>query len=762
MQKYISFIQKWRWFIVFAVPLLVLLLSSNLKHLQIDGSYRIWFEKDTPALVSYDAFRNEFSNDDGVIIVFRDPNGIFNPKALGSIQRITDAMWEMNHIDRVDSLTNYQHVHEDPSYPDEVLVNDFIEDLDDLNESYLNERRETALADKMLRNKFISEDGTTTMIFARLEPDAKEHGDISAEVMQEVNEIIEPEAKRTGYKYWINGGPAITQAFISIAGKDAVLFTPLVLLSAMLLLYLLFRRISGAVIPILVVLFTFISVIAVQVLMGYKLNNFTANIPVFIVAIGIADAVHIYSVWLTHRREGDDNETAVAVSLRKNFLPILLTSLTTIVGFSTLALSHVVPVATLGIATASGAALAFMISVVWIPALLFLLNKPVGKARNKDQKIYRFFKGYGAFIVHNNKRIIAVTTLFFLFVGAGLLQVKVDSNAMRFFNKDVEIRKSAEFNMAHLTGPLTYIIIADSSRAEGVKDPTFLKSVEAFSQDFKNAFPNDVRHVSSLLDVIKRYNKIYNHQETIPQSHDLVAQYLLLYSNSLSQGMEITDRIDFEQRKLRISVQTNIVDTSRDLEMIEFIKQWWMKSPYSAVVTGRTAMYAQMQKDITQTLITSLSLTILLVSLMMLLIFRRLKILWILMLPNILPVVLVLGVIGWLGITIDMGVAISGAIIIGVAVDDTIHFFVKYFEARRKGLNMIESFNEVLHYAGKAIVFTTIVLSLSFSLFIFSHFAPNQNFGLVTASALIIAMIIDLFFLPALLSLADRKDYEFE
>jgi len=760
MQKYISIIHKWRWFIVLIVPLLVLLLSFKLKHLQIDGSYRIWFEKDAPALVSYDTFRNEFSNDDGVIIVFRDPNGIFNPKALGSIQRITDAMWEMNHIDRVDSLTNYQHVHEDPSYPDEVLVNDFIEDMDDMNESYLNERRETALSDEMLRNKFISEDGTTTMIFARLEPDAKEHGDISAEVMQEVNAIIEPEVKRTGYKYWINGGPAITQAFISIAGRDAVIFTPLVLLSAMLLLYLLFRRISGAVIPILVVLFTFLSVIAVQVLMGYKLNNFTANIPVFIVAIGIADAVHIYSVWLTQRREGDDNETAVAVSLRKNFLPILLTSLTTIVGFSTLALSHVVPVATLGIAAASGAALAFMISVVWMPALLFLLNKPIKEVQNEDRKGY-VFKGYGAFIVHNNKRIIAMTTLFFLLIGAGLMQVKVDSNAMRFFNKDVEIRKSAEFNMAHLTGPLTYIIIVDSGRAEGVKDPIFLKSIEAFSQDFKNAFPNDVRHVSSLLDVIKRYNKIYNNQEKIPQSHDLVAQYLLLYSNSLSQGMEITDRVDFEQRKLRISVQTNIVDTSRDLEMIEFIEEWWKNSPYSAVVTGRTAMYAQMQKDITQTLITSLSLTILLVSFMMLLIFRRLKILWVLMLPNILPVVLVLGVIGWFGITIDMGVAISGAIIIGVAVDDTIHFFVKYFEARNKGLSMVESFDEVLHYAGKAIVFTTIVLSFSFSLFIFSHFAPNQNFGLVTASALIIAMITDLFFLPALLSLTDKKDYKY-
>jgi len=164
-----------------------------------------------------------------------------------------------------------------------------------------------------------------------------------------------------------------------------------------------------------------------------------------------------------------------------------------------------------------------------------------------------------------------------------------------------------------------------------------------------------------------------------------------------------------------------------------------------------------MQNDVTDTLIFSLSLTIIVVSIMMLLIFKRIKILWILLLPNILPVVLVIGMMGWLGLTIDMGVAIAGAIIIGVAVDDTIHFLVKYFDARKRGLNMAQTFDEVLRYAGRAIVFTTIVLSFSFSLFAFSSFTPNQNFGVVTASALFIALIVDLFYLPALLCVMDSK-----
>lgn len=759
MKKYVDFLYRFKWGIVIAVPLIVFALASNLKNLQIDGSYRIWFEKDSKTLTDYDKFRDEFSNDDGITIVFKDENGIFNTKALGSIQRITEKMWELPHIERVDSLSNYQHVHAEIDKPDDVLVDDFImEDLSEATSSYLTNRKNVATSDSIIRDRFISKDGKTTMIFARLEANANEHGDISSEMMSYINPIIQAESNATGYKYWLNGGPPMTEAFVQIAGSDAMIFTPLVFLVSMILLFMLFRRVSGALIPLAVVLFTFLSVLAVQTLLGYKLNNFTANIPVFIVAIGIADAVHIYSAWLMRKKEGVANYEAVFHSIEKNFLPIFLTSLTTTAGFGTLAISKVVPVATLGIATASGAVLAFVISVVWMPALLLLLKKPIKGDITSERKV--MFKGYGAFIVRNDKKIIGIAASIIVLIGLGLAFVKVDSNTIRYFDEEVEIRKSSEFTMENLTGSMSYVLIVDSGKEDGIKDPEFLRTVEKFSLDYRAKFPKDVRHVSSLLDAIKRYNLILDNKEEVPEDRNLVAQYLLLYSMGLPQGMEITDQMDFDQRKFRITALTNIVDTSKDLKMIEYAKQWWAKTPYKLTLTGQTAMYAYMQKDITDTLIYSLSLTIIIVSLMMLLIFKRLKILWILLIPNILPVVLVIGVMGWLGLTIDMGVAIAGAIIIGVAVDDSIHFLVKYFDARKRGLGMAETFDEVLHYAGRAIVFTTIVLSLSFSIFVFSTFTPNQNFGVVTATALFLALIIDLVLLPALLSVMDgKKEY---
>jgi len=761
MKRYMLFLQKFKWLIAFAVPLLVILLSFNLKNLEIDGSYRIWFEKDSKALTDYDTFRSDFSNDDGISIIFKDENGIFNTKALASIQRITEDLWNMNHVARVDSLTNYQYIHADASAPDDVLVDDFIEDPETATEDFLQKRKEIALHDSIIVDSFISRDATTTVIVAKLDADANEGASITAEVMHDVRAIVERETAITGYKYWLNGGHVMTEAFIDIAGSDAMVFTPLVLLFVMILLLLLFRRVSGAFIPMLVVLFTFLSVLAVQVMLGYKLNNFTANIPVFIVAIGVADAVHIYSVWLMKKREGVDTEEAVRHSLDKNFLPILLTSVTTMVGFSTLILSKVVPVSTLGIATASGVIVAFAISVLWMPSVLLLFKKEIRQVHFKETFDLDAL-GYGDFIVRNDKKIIMISMVIMAIVGIGLFQTRVDSNTIRYFDKKVEIRKAAEFNMANLTGPMSYTFLVDSGQEDGIKDPAFLQTVERFYNEYKNAFPVDVRHISSLLDIIKRYNKILNGKEEVPLKRDLVAQYLLLYTSSLPQGMEITDKVDFDQRRLRLSISTNIVDTSKDLEMIRYAQDWWAKTPYKLTTTGKTVMYANMQKDVTDTLIYSLSLTLLIVSLMMLFIFKRLKILWILLLPNILPVILVLGVIGWMGLTIDLGVAIAGAIIIGVAVDDTIHFLVKYFEARKRGLSMSDTFDEVLHYAGKAIIFTTVVLSGAFSIFAFSTFSPNQNFGIVTAIALVIAVVTDLLLLPALLSVMDSQPYSSE
>ncbi len=755
MRAYVDFLDRFKWIIVFAVPMIVFALASNLKHLEMDGSYRIWFGEESKILKNYDDFRATFGNDDAVIVVLKDDSGIFNRKALQSIDNITQKFWQMKYVARVDSITNYQHIYASQEDVDDIIVEDFIQNISDASDEYLEQRKQIAINDSLIVNSFVSADATTTMIVAKLVPKVSDGSDKSMEIMSAVRQILQIEHNKTGYKYWINGGPAMNEAFVQIGTSDAVTFTPIVIIVTMLLLLIIFRRFSGAIIPLAVVIFTFMTVLSVQVAFGYKLNNFTANLPVFIVAIGIAHSVHIYILWLSSRREGRSSKEATLHSLQKNLLAVTLTSITTAIGFATLMISTVIPVFTLGVATASGAILVYLISITWMPALLLLFTKEI-EVKNQNSKESRFGYGYGEFIIRRHKSIIATTSLVFAILAGGLFMVKIDSNTIRYFDESVEFRKSTEFLSDNLTGPMIYEIVVDSAKINGIKDPEFMRTVEQFCSEFKSKF-SDVIHTSSLVDIVKRFNLVMNQNESIPETQELIAQYLLLYSLSLPMGMEINDKMDLDEQHLRISAQVNIVDTSKDLEMIDFVHEWWQKSPYSAQANGQTVMFAYMQEGVTDTLIYSLSLAIVLVSIVMLLVFKRIRLLWIFIIPNVLPVMLVVGLMGYLKINIDIGVAIAGAIIIGVAVDDTIHFLVKYFDARERGLGLKESLDEVIHYAGRAIIFTTIILSTAFATFSFSDFAPNQNFGIVTASALIIALIVDLLLLPALLVLAEKN-----
>jgi len=638
-----------------------------------------------------------------------------------------------------------------------VLVEDFIEEPSSYTDKELLEKRAIALTQDLIVNKMISEDGKTTMIVGRMTPKAGDDPAVSFKLRDAALKIIQPEALKYGYKFYLNGGPIINTAFIEIAQSDGGTFTPGVLIISLILLYIVFRRFSVALLSISVVIFTFLIVLSIQVLLGFKLNNFTANIPVFVVAIGVADAMHLLWIYFVARKKGMQNYEAIHYSVKKNFLALLLTSLTTSVGFASLSISAVVPIQTLGIATASAALLAFVLTILFVPALLAIINPKIEvDADNKDSN-HKISKWYVGVLLRRYKSILLLSLILFSAISIGIFQANVDSNTVRYFKESVPFRQSINFSQEYLTGPMSYEIIVDSQASDGIKEPEFLRTTQRFYDEFYAKYP-DVRHISSLMDVVKTFNDVMAGSKTIPDDKNLVAQYLLLYSLSLPQGMEINDKMDIDERLLRVSASINMVDTSKDLEMMAWVEEWWQSTPYVAEVNGQTAMFAHMQYDVTNTLLQSITLAVVMISIIMLLIFRNWRMLPLFIAPNILPIMLVVGVMGWLSIDIDMGVAIAGAIIIGVAVDDTIHFMVKYIEARKRGDSLKESLEYVMSYAGSAIIFTTIILSIAFLVFVFSEFNPNYHFGIVTASALIIAILVDLVALPALLVMIDDRE----
>ncbi len=762
--KLVNLIIKFKYLIVSIIPIITgLLLFLAIEKFEFDANVRIWFDKESQIIKDYDNFKANFGTDETVIIAFSDDNGIFNHKALSSIERITQRLWQTKYIARVDSITNYQYVHADKEYPDDILVDSFLEDIKNLSEQELKAKEKIATTDTQTKNLLISEDGTTAVIMARMIPRVTEGNEEYFILENAVKKILDEETIKTGYDYKLHGVPIVSTEFIKIAKADSGFFTPLVLLSVLLLLIIAFRTLSGGLTPLLVVIITFVSVIAVMALMGFKFNNFTANLPVFITAIGIADAVHIYSIWLFARKEGLNNELAIKHTIEKNFYPAFLTSITTFIGFISLAPSVVIPVKTLGITTAMASILAFLLSIVFLPALLAIINPKIKKGDKSEVNELEhpaYAKKYSSFIISHHNKILAFSVAVLVICGIGLAFVKVDSQGIKYFKPQTDIRETTDYIQEKITGPLNLEIIVDSQNSSGVKNPEFLYMVDRFYKDFYQA-QSKVKHIRSLLDVIKRFNQVMNADKsefyTIPNNKELIAQYLLLYSLSLPQGMEINDKMDIDERLFRITASVDIGSSSENMKIINWAKEWWSTTPYSVNISGQNAMYTYMEEDVTKTLIMSISLALTLVLILMWIAFRSFKVLLISILTNAMPIILVVGVMGWLGIDIGLGVAISGAIILGVAVDDTIHFLVKYNQAKSEGKSFSESLEYMITYAGSAIFFTTVVLSVSFGLFLMSEFAPNFNFGVVTAVALILAFLIDIFMLPSILAIVDKR-----
>ena len=751
MQNYINFLETYKGRLFFIITLIVLLCSFWLKDLAFEGSYRIWFAPDSTIMKAYDDFRDDFSTDDTFVVAFRDENGIFNTKAIKVILQLTEEIASIDGVRKVDSLSNYQYI---SASNDELNVDDFIyED----NMGDLKAKEKIALKDRLILNHAISTDGKSTMLSVKLDTQTNTGEEVNLFVMDTLEKIASKYEKKYGYKIAITGMPAVTASLVNVALHDAIYIMPLAVIIVILFLWILFRDFVGVFVPAIVILYTFLIVLSMQFILGYKLNNFTVNIPAFIAAIAIADSLHLLLAWRYYKKEKYNNKESVYLAVKNNFIPIALTSFTTATGFATLGLSDIVPIATLGYSITCGALLAFLLSVTLAPALLLYVKESY-HPKTITFIDFSSLRGYGTFITNYDKAIVLFFFMLIIFLGYGLKYVNVDNNSMKYFDKSTVVRWGSDFVEKHITGSMTYEIIIDSKVKDGVKQPQLLNTVTRFEKELFTAYPN-ITFITSIKDIVARMHTVLSDDEknVLPQDSNLIAQYLLLYSMSIPQGMSINDQIDMDEQLLRITINSKTQTTSKDVEMIEWIKQWWQTNTnYSADVQGETAIFSYMQESVIQTLLQSIMYTLVIIFIAMLLIFKHIKMLWIFILPNVAPIILVSGVMGYLDISIDIGVVISASVILGIAVDDTIHFFSKYFQARRH-MEFEESIDYVVRHSGNAMILTTSILSLTFLVFSFSSFIPNNHFSFVTVIALNLALLFDLLLLPALLSIFYRK-----
>jgi uncharacterized protein len=742
-----------------------------------DADYRVWFDENNEQLIAYDELQKTFAKEENLIIVIKAKNNeIFTEENLKSIKELTELSWTVPYVNRVDGLSNFIYTYVED---DDLLVEPFLDQVPTSKEA-IQAKKELALNDPIITKYLLSKksDMTQIQLIVNIPKNFSEgYGDVKAAVVQHIENALK---KNSNLEIKIGGTVVLNNAFLEFAVKDIKEQMPFMFIFIVLVLLFSLRSITATISPLILLVTSVIFPIALFVgVFNFSMTNATTNTVQILLAVAIADSVHILAVFYKYLRIGMNKFDAITETLDKTFIPCMLTSVTTAIGFYSMLLIDMPPFQDLGLFAGTGALYAFYSSAFTLPAVLSLL--PFKKREvNKEAFDIVENKGYEKFVnfIDQHQKAIRIFTLVTAIVSIYLIfQINVDNNPVNYFDEESEFRQATEYIDQNIIGVNLVEFSFDSGEDNGIYDPDFMKKLEDF-QKYIEAHPEfDITYVSALPDIVKRINKTMNGDKdefyTIPQKEHklgsgeivdgkkLIAQYMLLYQMSLPQGMELTNQIDINNRYTRVVAFMKTGSSWRHVENFEKIEKWINETmpETGAKVVGVPAMFGYLMKMAIPSVLLSLLTSFFFITLSIMVTFKSFRIGLYSMIPNMWPMVIIFGTLGLLQTEVNLSVAIVGMITLGIVVDDSIHFLSKYFTGRRKGYNQHESVLYALRQVGQALIYTSLILVAGFGAMIMSDFAVNSDMAKYCTSIIALALFADFILLPAVLFKFDTKSH---
>lgn len=759
ISKYADWIIKKRWLVILASLAVLIFLGSFLTRLSFDSNYRIWFDEQDPYLQSYDQFVKEFGHDDMFVVAFQDPDGILNAKPAETLQRLTERFWQVSGVIRVDSLANFQALR---GTDDGFNADALFPANQPITEERLQAARDYVETDPLVSGALLSPDKTVGILRARIAPVAVTP-ELPAKVYGQLTQILGEEEARSGYHFYMAGGPITDQAFDQVAQSDTARLVPLLLVVLGAVWFAVFRSLTGVAIALGMSLLSVIGALGITALAGHKLNIVTTSAPQLLIGIAVASSLHVMTIFINAKRRGLSSADAVRETLRCNMGPVMLTSITTSIGFfSFYFTANIIPLQRLGFSAGFGTLLILLMVLILLPAVLSLL--PEKTPRPVFDSLW--FKGFmenlrGACLKHPRRVVLGWCAFIAVFI-AFLPQVTVDSNPVSYFKSSFWFSQSVNFLEEKGSGGAVYELVVRGNGPDSVKTVDYIKDLESFTTYLSTQAPGGFSNVTSISTILKNINRALHQGEeawhVLPTENDQIAQYLFLYGLSVPVGQDLNDRINVDNSATRVTVIRELVPTRASRENMDIISGW-AKSHLKHVqveFTGRDVLYTNMGNYVADNLIQSFTWSVLMVMVMIGLIYRSWTLGLVSTLPNILPLCVALGIMGMTGIYLDVGTIMVASIGYGIAVDDSIHFFSHYWNARKAGHDAAEAITETFSEVGISITFTTVVLTLSFCIFLLGDFMPNFYKGALLSVFLIVALASNLSITPAVLSLIDK------
>lgn len=761
-----------------------LALAIHIPKLHMDMSMEGFLHENDPSRVLYDDFREQFGNDN-VILLAIESDSIFTEKFLRTLKSLhQDLENEVPYLDEVNSLINARNTY---GTEDELVVEDLLEGWP-REPRDLSEVKRDAETSPLYRNMYLNAAGNiTTLVIKPVVSPSKADDDIMAgfsltepainssinessqhlspleiaEVMASVQNVVERYESKE-YTIHVAGWPAVENALVKIMKKDSVKFLLISMSICAVLLFMLFRRPTPVLLALGVVMASFVSTLGFMGWFDIAYKIPSQVLPAFLTVVGVGDSVHILAIFYRNLRAGMSRNDALVKALGHSGLAVLLTSLTTSGGLISFMWAQNAPLADLGLYAAVGIMLAFFYSVFMLPTLIALLPVRPPKDITDNSKLDRVLVSLGHFACRNSGKMIFASLLLAIGAVYGVTQATYSHFPTKWLPSDMEERLATEFVDEKMAGSRNFEIIVDTHKPQGFHDPELLSRFDSLARALETRFPQGrdgiyIGKTLSVVDILKEIHQALNNNVpsayAIPENERLIPQEFLLFENSGTDDLEDFVNSDFSMARFSIKVP-DMDCTSYDTFIGEVTNMFRTELGPDVTVsaTGVVGLTSHILSTVKQTQISSLIMAVGVISLLMVLFMGNINIGLIAMLPNLLPILMGVGIMGLTGIPFDNATTMVATITLGVAVDDTIHFMHNFRRSYDASGDVYLAVGESLKTTGRALLFTSLVLIAGFMSYSFATLSTYCYFGALLSFTMLAALVAEFFLAPALLT----------
>ncbi|WP_140335226.1 efflux RND transporter permease subunit, partial [Vibrio parahaemolyticus] len=553
----------------------------------------------------------------------------------------------------------------------------------------------------------------------------------------------------------------MNHAFMTAAQDDSSTLVPTMLVVILVFLTIMLRSILSVIATLIVIIGSVMATMGISGWAGMFLSTATVNVPTLIMTLAVADCVHVIATMRQSMKNGFTKVQSIERSIALNFVPILITSVTTAIGFLMMNMSDSPVLRDFGNLSALGVMVACFLSVTLLPALLKLLPIHVKMETSQDQK--HVMDHLGDFVVSQRRALLPLSVVVIVVCASLIPLNKVNDESVEYFGQRNEFRQAADFMEERISGMTNISIAIKTNESQGIAAPDFLNTIGEFSSWLRDQPETD--HVATLADVYKRLNKNMHGDDeayySLPQARELAAQYLLLYEMSLPYGLDLNNQINVDKSSIKMVLTVANLGSVELVDLENRIYQWFAEHApqYQVVASSPSLMFAHIGETNMASMLSTLPITLVLISALLIFALRSVRLGLISLMPNIAPAVIGFGLWALISGEINLGLSVVVTLTLGIVVDDAVHFLSKYQRARREGQTAEQAVRYAFHTVGRALWITTVVLVAGFSVLAMSSFRLNADMGQLSAIVIFIALVVDFLFLPTLLMLFDKKAY---